>query len=72
MQQILIQIIDAVHPDLVEEETNRVRVPWLEGGTLDNFQQKRPDPQIFRTHLPPDMLPRGVKAKRVKVTSDRR
>ncbi|XP_071370171.1 amine sulfotransferase-like [Centroberyx affinis] len=67
MQQILVQIMDAAHPDQVEDATNRVRVPWLEASTLDNSLRERPDPRLFRTHLPPDMLPHGVRAKRIKV-----
>ncbi|KAM9840672.1 amine sulfotransferase-like [Aulostomus maculatus] len=67
MQQILIKIMDTVHVDQVEDATNRIRIPWLEGGTVDNHSRDRPDPRIFRTHLPPDMLPLGVKDKRIKV-----
>ncbi|XP_071762683.1 amine sulfotransferase-like [Centroberyx gerrardi] len=67
MQQILVQIMDAAHPDQVEDATNRVRVPWLEAGPPDNPLRERPDPRLFGTHLPPDMLPHGVRAKRIKV-----
>lgn len=67
MQQVLVQIIDAAHPDLAEDATNRVRVPWLEERTADNPFRERPDPRIFGSHLPPDMLPQGVKAKQLKV-----
>ncbi|XP_059211813.1 amine sulfotransferase-like [Centropristis striata] len=67
MQQILVKIMDAAHPDQVEDSTNRVRVPWLEGGAVDNFHRERPDPRLYRTHIPPEMLPHGVKAKGIKV-----
>ncbi|XP_049914203.1 amine sulfotransferase-like isoform X2 [Epinephelus moara] len=67
MQQILVKIMDAAHPDQVEEATNRIRVPWLEGSTVDNFLRERPDPRLYRTHLSPNMLPHGVKTKRTKV-----
>ncbi|KAF7659009.1 hypothetical protein LDENG_00004320 [Lucifuga dentata] len=67
MQQIVVNIIDCTHPDLVEDATNRIRVPWLEERVMDDHLRERPDPRIFRTHLPPDMLPHGVKAKKIKV-----
>ncbi|XP_059215418.1 amine sulfotransferase-like [Centropristis striata] len=67
MQQILVQIMDAAHPDGTEDATNRARVPWLEERTADDPLRERPDPRMFGTHLPPDMLPQGVKAKRIKV-----
>ncbi|KAM3863092.1 amine sulfotransferase-like [Diretmus argenteus] len=67
LQQILVQIMDAAHPDQVEDATNRVRVPWLEGNMVDGPLRERPDPRLFRTHLPQDMLPHGVEAKRIKV-----
>ncbi|KAI9543891.1 hypothetical protein NQZ68_004939 [Dissostichus eleginoides] len=67
MQQILVKITDAVYPHQEEDATNRLRFPWLEGCVVDSFQGQRPDPRLCRTHLPPDMLPIGVKAKRVKV-----
>ncbi|CAN9499640.1 unnamed protein product [Ophioblennius macclurei] len=67
MQQILIQIMEAAHPELANDATNRERVPWLDGRTLDDPFRERPDPRVFRSHLPPDMLPRGVKDKKIKV-----
>ncbi|KAM9798231.1 amine sulfotransferase-like [Neosynchiropus ocellatus] len=66
MQQILVQIMDEAHPELAEDDTNRNRVPWMEGGTIDDCQRDRPDPRLNRTHIPPDMLPLGVKEKRAK------
>lgn len=67
MQQILVQIMDAAHPGWAEDATNRTHVPWLEERSVDNPSRERPDPRIFGSHLPPDMLPRGVKANRIKV-----
>ncbi|KAK5879856.1 hypothetical protein CesoFtcFv8_022935 [Champsocephalus esox] len=67
MQQILVKIVDAAHPDMEEEADNRARVPFLEANTLDDFRRERPDPRLYATHLPPDMLPTGLKAKGVKV-----
>lgn len=67
MQQILVQIMDAAHPEQAEDVSNRLRVPWLEERSADNPLRERPDPRIFGTHLPPDMLPLGVKAKQIKV-----
>ncbi|XP_059212906.1 amine sulfotransferase-like [Centropristis striata] len=67
MQQILVKIMDAVHPDQVEDGTNRVRVPLLEDRCLDKVLGERPDPRVYRTHLPTNMLPHGVKTKRIKV-----
>ncbi|XP_019114514.2 amine sulfotransferase [Larimichthys crocea] len=67
MQQILVKIMEAAQPDWVEDATNRVRVPWLEERTADHPFRERPDPRIFGSHLPPDMLPKGVTDKRVKV-----
>ncbi|XP_054456712.1 amine sulfotransferase-like [Anoplopoma fimbria] len=67
MQQILVQIMDAAHPDWAEDATNRTRVPWLEERSVDNPTRERADPQIYGSHLPPDMLPQGVKDKQIKV-----
>ncbi|KAM6922877.1 amine sulfotransferase-like [Lycodopsis pacificus] len=67
MKQILVQIMDAAHPESAEDATNRTRVPWLEERTADNPSRGRPDPRIFGSHLPPEMLPQGVKAKQIKV-----
>uniref|UniRef100_A0AAQ4RQK4 Sulfotransferase n=1 Tax=Gasterosteus aculeatus aculeatus TaxID=481459 RepID=A0AAQ4RQK4_GASAC len=67
MQQILVQIMDAAHLGWAEDATNRTHVPWLEERSVDNPSRERPDPRIFGSHLPPDMLPRGVKANRIKV-----
>ncbi|AWP17249.1 Sulfotransferase [Scophthalmus maximus] len=66
MQQILVQIMDAAHPEQAEDGHNRTRVPWLEERTADNPLRERPDPRIFGTHLPADMLPLGVKAEQSK------
>ena len=71
MQQILVQIMDAAHPGWEEDATNRVRVPWLEGKSVDNAFRERPDPRVFCSHLPPDMLPTDVKAKRIKVINNK-
>nr|XP_046258492.1 amine sulfotransferase-like [Scatophagus argus] len=68
MQQILVQIMEAAQPDWVEDGTNRIRVPWLEGRLLEDPFRERPDPRIFLSHLPIGMLPLGVKEKKIKVT----
>lgn len=68
MQQILVKIIEAVNPEWGEDVSNRQKVPWLEERSLDNPLRERPAPQIFGTHLPPDMLPHGVKDKQIKAT----
>lgn len=68
MQQILVKVMEAVNPEWGEDVTNRQKVPWLEGRTLDNPLRERAAPRILRTHLPPDMLPRGVKDKQIKAT----
>ncbi|XP_059212559.1 amine sulfotransferase-like [Centropristis striata] len=67
MQQILAEIMDAAHPDQVEDCSNRVRVPFLEDRCLDKVLGERPDPRVYCTHLPTNMLPHGVKTKRIKV-----
>nr|XP_046258493.1 amine sulfotransferase-like [Scatophagus argus] len=67
MQQILVQIMEAAQPDWVEDGTNRIRVPWLEGRLLEDPFRERPDPRIFLSHLPIGMLPLGVKEKKIKV-----
>lgn len=67
MQQVLVKIMEAAHPEWVDDTTNRVLVPWLEDRTLDNPFRESPDPLIFSSHLPPDMLSQGVKDKQVKV-----
>ncbi|KAM8738335.1 amine sulfotransferase-like [Acanthopagrus schlegelii] len=67
MQQILVQIMEAALPGWGGDATNRVKVPWLEERTADDPFQERPDPRMFGSHLPPDMLPLQVKDKRIKV-----
>lgn len=67
MQQILVKIMDAADPDWVEDANNRVRIPWLEERAVDDPYRERPAPRIFGSHLPPDMLPHGVKDKQIKV-----
>ncbi|XP_068183839.1 amine sulfotransferase-like isoform X2 [Antennarius striatus] len=67
MQQILVQILGASQPDWLEDGTNRAHVLWLEGRFLGDPFKERPDPRTFNSHLPPDMLPHGVKDKQVKV-----
>ncbi|XP_068183841.1 amine sulfotransferase-like [Antennarius striatus] len=67
MQQILVQIIGAAHPDWVEDVTNRTHIPMLEIRFLCDPFRPRPDPRVFRSHLRPGMLPNGVKNKQVKV-----
>lgn len=67
MQQILAKIMEASYPDWAEDVTNRVQIPWFEGRTVDDPHRERKDPRVFRTHLPPEMLPRGVKDKQIKV-----
>lgn len=68
MQQILVKIMEKSQPEWVQDGINRARVPWLEGRSEDDPFRDRPDPRIFRSHLPPDMLPHGVKDKQIKVT----
>ncbi|XP_041803578.1 amine sulfotransferase-like isoform X2 [Chelmon rostratus] len=67
MQQILVKIMDAADPDWVEDANNRVRIPWLEERAVDDPYRERPAPRIFGSHLPPDMLPHGVKDKQIKI-----
>uniref|UniRef100_A0A3P8ULK0 Sulfotransferase n=1 Tax=Cynoglossus semilaevis TaxID=244447 RepID=A0A3P8ULK0_CYNSE len=58
MQQILVQIMDIVHPEQAEDLINRNRVPWVEDRLFDEPFRDRPDPRYFGSHLPVDMLPR--------------
>lgn len=67
MQQILVQIMGAAHSDWIEDVTNRANVPWLEGRFFCDPLRERPEPRLFNSHLPPDMLPHGVKNKQIKV-----
>lgn len=67
MQQIIVQIMDQAHPEQAEDASNRTRVPWLEERSADDPNRERPDPRIFGTHLPPDMLPLAVKEQQIKV-----
>ncbi|XP_037609241.1 amine sulfotransferase-like [Sebastes umbrosus] len=66
MKQLLIQILDAAHPDSAEDGDNNERIPYLECLSYTPVRE-RSDPQIYGTHLPPDMLPQGVEAKQNKV-----
>uniref|UniRef100_A0A672JJB5 Sulfotransferase n=1 Tax=Salarias fasciatus TaxID=181472 RepID=A0A672JJB5_SALFA len=43
------------------------RVPFIEERAKDDPCRERPDPRFFGTHLPPDMLPLGVREKQVKI-----
>ncbi|XP_069395138.1 amine sulfotransferase-like [Paralichthys olivaceus] len=67
MQQIIVQIMDQAHPEQAEDASNRTRVPWLEERSADDPNRERPDPRIFGTHLPPDMLPLAVKEQQIKL-----
>lgn len=67
MQQILSQIMEASHPGWAEDVTNRVQVPYLEAEDVDKRIRGRKDPRVIRTHLIPELLPRGVKEKQIKV-----
>lgn len=67
MQQILVQIVNSAHPKWADEATNRAQVPFLEAILADEPLQDMTDPRILYTHLPPDMIPRGVKEKQIKV-----
>ncbi|XP_029963021.1 amine sulfotransferase-like isoform X1 [Salarias fasciatus] len=67
MQQILVGIMDAAHPERAEDADNRARVPFIEERAKDDPCRERPDPRFFGTHLPPDMLPLGVREKQVKI-----
>nr|XP_046258876.1 amine sulfotransferase-like [Scatophagus argus] len=67
MQQILVQIMEAAQPDWAEDETNRIRVPWLEGRLIEDPFRERPNPRLFRSHLRVGMLPLGVKEKQIKI-----
>lgn len=67
MQQILSQIMGESHPGWAQDVTNRVQIPYLEGRTADDPFKERKDPRVIRTHLIPELLPRGVKEKRIKV-----
>lgn len=67
MQQILSQIMEESHPGWAEDVTNRAQIPYLEGRTVDDPFKERKDPRVIRTHLFPELLPRGVKDKQIKV-----
>lgn len=67
MQQILSQVMEESHPGWAEDATNRAQIPYLEGRTADNPFRERKDPRVIRTHFFPDLLPRGVKEKQIKV-----
>ncbi|XP_062257204.1 amine sulfotransferase-like [Platichthys flesus] len=58
--------MDEAHPEQAEDASNRSRVSWLEERSADDPNRESPDPRIFGTHLPPDMLPLAVKSKQVK------
>lgn len=68
MQQILVQIVNSAHPKWFDKATNRAQVPFLEAILADELLEDMKDPRILYTHLPPDMIPRGVKEKQIKVT----
>lgn len=67
MQQILCQIMEESQPGWAQDATNRAQIPYLEGRTLDDPFRERNDPRVMRTHLLPELLPRGVKDKQIKV-----
>ncbi|XP_047429860.1 amine sulfotransferase-like isoform X2 [Mugil cephalus] len=63
-----LQISVCVHSqNQVEDVSNRMRVPWLEGMSFNNVFRESHDPRMFRTHVFPDLLPKDVKAKKIKV-----
>ena len=67
MQQITVQIMDEAHPEQAEDASNKSRVLWLEEMSAADLNREKPDPRIFSTHLPPDMLPLAVEDKQIKV-----
>ncbi|CAG10047.1 unnamed protein product [Tetraodon nigroviridis] len=67
MQQILSQVMEESHPGWAKDVTNRAQIPYLEGRTADDPFRERKDPRVIRTHLFPELLPRGVKDKQIKV-----
>lgn len=67
MQQIMSQIMAASHPGWAEDIINRIQVPYLEAEDIDERIRDRKDPRVIRTHLLPELLPRGVKEKQIKV-----
>ncbi|TWW78309.1 Amine sulfotransferase [Takifugu flavidus] len=67
MQQILSQIMEASHPGWAEDVTNRAKIPYLEGRTVDDPFRDRKEPRVLYTHLFLELLPHGVKEKQIKV-----
>uniref|UniRef100_A0A8C6UPS5 Sulfotransferase n=1 Tax=Neogobius melanostomus TaxID=47308 RepID=A0A8C6UPS5_9GOBI len=65
-QQILISICE-LSGGLNEYPNNLEQMPWLEYTEGRPDYALRPSPRLFATHLPPALMPAGLKEKRAKI-----
>lgn len=65
-QQILISICE-LSGGLNEYPNNLEQMPWLEYTEGRPDYSLRPSPRLFATHLPPGLMPEGLKDKRAKI-----
>uniref|UniRef100_A0A8C6UUK9 Sulfotransferase n=1 Tax=Neogobius melanostomus TaxID=47308 RepID=A0A8C6UUK9_9GOBI len=65
-QQLLISICE-LSGGLNEYPNNREQMPWLEYPEGRGDYALRPSPRLFTTHLPPALMPAGLKEKTAKV-----
>lgn len=64
-QQIIISICE-LHGGLNEYPNNFEQMPWLEYKE-DRDYPARPSPRLFASHLPPALMPQGLKDKKAKI-----
>ena len=60
--------MDEAHPEQAEDASNRQPSSLVgRNESAADLNREKPDPRIFSTHLPPDMLPLAVEDKQIKV-----
>ncbi|XP_033826801.1 amine sulfotransferase-like [Periophthalmus magnuspinnatus] len=65
-QQIIISIYELTG-EVKEAPINVMQMPWLEINLKKQDRSKRPSPRLFMSHLPPRLIPPGLKDKRAKI-----
>ncbi|KAM3855215.1 amine sulfotransferase-like [Vipera latastei] len=66
-QNIVSLILHEGHRDETENITLNDRAPWLEYNILCVDFPSRPSPRLFSSHLPYDLVPKGLRNRRAKI-----
>ncbi|CAL1587796.1 unnamed protein product [Knipowitschia caucasica] len=65
-QQIIVSIYK-LSVGLEESQNNMTQMPWLEFEALKMDHSKRPSPRLYSSHLPPALMPPGLKEGKGKI-----